>query len=437
MYRVSTGAKICGAYAFCSAILITPHLPVVGYKLTLPDFVFVILIAYFALSARNNDSSGKIKINSVATFFFLVLLLFVVSCYFSVLFNGISYVGQDYITYMSIEFVNYIYGFILSFITCLLLNSKEDIYCVIKCWIFGSIVLGFGSFLAFMGVGGDLFIDDFSGRISSTMRAINQVPSFVAPALAFSLALSFNTFNEKLLNIKWIVLGCVFSIIALLATGSRTSLGMAVLVFLSLLVYSYFFPSSKKKNFSVYRFLLTTGFISTLVTYFMVGFFYISTSQDLPALFRPIQLMLTWQTGILDVTDTTRIEQIEVGLKSINDYPLFGIGPGAFMPRHHMNEIHNSFLGVAVGQGILGISLLIILIGLLIAIVSKGIQVTSDLSMKIIGFSLLVAFISLVGYAFFVYGMRQRNFWLIIGLILAYYKVSILNKHTLNSRLTP
>jgi O-antigen ligase len=100
--------------------------------------------------------------------------------------------------------------------------------------------------------------------------------------------------------------------------------------------------------------------------------------------------------------------------------PIFGFGPDAFKDRFNYHlEVHNTYLGLLIQHGILGLACILGVLGIIAYSLLKRIFEEPDWERRQFLIGLLAALAMLYLYGMFTFGLRQRIFWVVLGLATA------------------
>ncbi|WP_305818596.1 hypothetical protein [Photobacterium leiognathi] len=138
-----------------------------------------------------------------------------------------------------------------------------------------------------------------------------------------------------------------------------------------------------------------------------------------PAWQRPVvRLYLTLDEGA--VLDSTRENQLSIVNKNFDKAMIIGNGPKLYGGKYRMEEIHNSYVGVYFenrvtrNNNILNINSV-----MLFTCAFSSLKYTPINSEKILIISVIAGFSLLLFYSGTMYGLRQRNIWLMMGLLIS------------------
>jgi O-antigen ligase len=393
-------------------ILITPSLPLVGGKLALPD-VFIALTVLGAVVSRTRYSLSALQMKAVQ-----LSLLFLLAEVFSLFFSLFRF-GGDYVEFSIVETINYIYGIVLFILVVLLIENRSQWESCVKAYIFGVGVVSFVGTVAFLGYAPEWAYDDFTRRISSTLRMSNQVPSYLAGVFLFVIILS-SAKRDYLINRAFGAALFVAITITLLGTGSRTAIGLAVAGMAAAVFYVL--PGRGQdvlfRQYIIYMPVLMVILLALwVIPQFVMHDRYDAGNTE--AYLRPFLILAGWESGDLLPTDTTRLRQFEVALLSFAEFPLFGVGPAVFQPFYRINEIHNTYLGVLAEGGVVSFLVFVLWLASVIKIGNKYAWGRSDGWAGVFAWAAAAGFVLMLLYGLVIYGLRQRHFWIMAGLVVS------------------
>ena len=274
-------------------------------------------------------------------------------------------------------------------------------------WYLGAVLAGVFSLITIFGLAPSHW--RLGVRISGSFKAINQLQSFVAPALIISTFYLIE--SRKFLHRFIHILSIFLLVIALLATGSRSSIiNILIAIIFANHIMTLRFPKISA-NFLI--FLLFEIFVIINLIYLIVSILNGSQIQifdlDLTNIFRIVDKM----QEVVDGGDLgPRGEQWAYVANNFAYYPL-GIGHGNFQAVVGLkNEVHNTFLGILIENGwivFLGFAFLYLIFPIsALTIIKKD---------RKIALFLIYVHLEMVAYQMTVYGFRQRIFWIELALI--------------------
>lgn len=271
----------------------------------------------------------------------------------------------------TVEMLNYVYGFLVM-LTVVYLVIRWDI--LVNClwaWLAGALIVSAIGALAIIGAAPDWAYDAFTGRVSSTLKFENQVPSFLLPILP--VAVVFAAARSQFLYRRLVLAALSLAGIATIAmTGSRAGMLMTVLLLAGVLWIAVREGNRPRINakliFASFALLVAVQVgISTLALALYDGDYRLSYT---PAWQRPTVVLYDWLTerdGTLATIDGSRVDQAVLIADSWLDHALIGIGPKMVGPVLRSAEIHNTYLGLLIETGLPGLSLFVVFVAMVLA----------------------------------------------------------------------
>jgi len=418
--RRRTPGTVIGLYLgfFTSGILISPDLPYVGTKLATPDiFLIFVIIGTFLAGDRHGSLWAHRDRILVATF---LGLAFVYHTALSMLVNGIFFEAD--IAMSIISTFNYWYGFFVFACVVKWLDSWDRLATAVAWWIAGATLVGV---IGTWGIIGGAPAWVYEGpRISSTLRGVNQMQSYLIPVLYASLVLALSPVVSG--QRRLLLLACILPMtLSLLATGSRSTMIM-ILACIGILTYQILRQGKRTLTAFVLSYSLAGGLILGMIL--MVWITLTGGADMLPPgpWQRPIRLF----QAMLQASDTVEaLGPRGIQFKIIFDNwfyrPILGIGPANFKEVFdHPHEIHNTYLGMLSEHGVVGLSLLLAFSGLVISGCLTGLRLLRDPMQRILIIMIAGAAPFVMIYGVFSFGLRQRIFWLTLGLTAAAARIA-------------
>jgi hypothetical protein len=320
----------------------------------------------------------------------------------------------------AVETTNYVYGFLLMCTIVVLVDDWNAWTTCLRVWCLGTMIVSFVALWATFGNAPDWTKDEFTGRVSSTLRASGQVASYCIPVFAFSLMMAARRHDAPWWRAYHLCVA-VGAIISALVSGSRIAFILTFFVSISTLVV---LGRRTEKNPSYQPAFFRVSGLAILVglAYFTVSVWNDKSlhyrAGDTAPHHRPVLMLREWYRGER-VLDRGRVNQFQVSLREFPKRALFGAGPANFGRLKRMDEPHNTYLGALVNGG----AIAFIALGLMLAAVANcGItslrRVPSSARRLAIECALL-GFASLCLYGMTCFSLRQRPLWIICGLIVA------------------
>lgn len=403
---------------FATAILITPTLPVLREKFGLTELVF--LLTWFGmLISHGKWRSHDIPLQRAQRDSIMLGTIFMLVILASFLWNNMGFYHGFAGSF--VETINYVYGFLLFITVIRLVDTWQRWYGCLNGWYAGAIVLGLGTILALTGLAGSWAYDEFTGRISSTMKFENQIPSFlvpvIIPAIFFAVMRNLSITGKSRRFYTGLIL---LMAVTMISTGSRTAMGLIVMCILGSCFIAM--REARRGAFFVNRFSVALfAMIVAFVLYVMAALAAFDGNYALgktPAWQRPVVMIYTTLTGEREL-DYARSEQMEVVKERLGDRMFLGSGPKLAGHRYHTAEIHNTYTSVLIETGFLGLGAFLLWLGHIFYTSFSCIKRCSNAQHRLIVTCLLAGFAGVLAYGMTMYGLRQRNLWLLAGLLMA------------------
>ncbi|QWN35853.1 hypothetical protein H2O77_11110 [Cobetia sp. 4B] len=402
---------------FASGILNTISLGPLREKVGLTEVVVV--ITWFAMLFNRKWMSLRIRFSGYQVLALIFLAGFILIEWISFSINNVSYYGH--LTGSLVESLNITYG-ALMMATVLLLIQTEDQWkkCIIG-WLCGSAVVVTVGLWAMTGTAPSWTIDEFTGRISSTFKFENQMASYLIPLMVIVLAWCVTrTISTNLRNVILLLIAGMATV--LIGTGSRTAFLLIILVALCMAaLYMFQFNNNALRRGYLGGAIIT--FIAGLVLYVVAVMSMFDGVYQLgktPSWQRPVVMMyqnMTEGKGL----DETREEQASVVLDNADTAIFIGNGPKLYGSKFHISEIHNTYAGIFIETGIVGLALLCFFLSIPLLTSTKAL---ASPEMKLLFIAAAMGFVLLLAYNLTMYGLRQRTIWLMAGLLLSASSVS-------------
>ena len=405
------------AAVFATGFLMTPSLPVVREKFAAPEVCMLLTWALIAVRARPKGwpMLGVQK---------RVLLVGAAFTAFAILSWAInqSAAPQAFVG-STVEVLNYAYGFMVMATVVHLVDRWEVLENVLWAWLAAAVVVSGVGVLAVAGAAPAWALDDFTGRVSATLKFSNQVPSFLLPILPVAVVLAVvrpQQFRRRLLLAALALAG----IGTLAMTGSRTGLLMVALLLVGILWVAL----TEGNRPRLHSGLITASFAALVALQIGISTFALATYDGnyalgrTPTWQRPTVTLYEWLTAqerSLETLHPSRARQVSFVVENAPDYALFGIGPKMVGARFGMAEIHNTYLGVLIETGFIGTALFLAMVGLVAHTGWRAMRRCGPDVQRAVIRALLVGLALLLFYQATMFGLRQRNLWIIMGIIVA------------------
>ncbi|MCD9526021.1 hypothetical protein [Photobacterium carnosum] len=400
---------------FSSGILKTVNLGPLRDKFGLTEVIF--LLTWLAMMLTNYWKNNRVKLNSIQKLTFVIMFTFIFIEWLSLLLNNMDFYGG--LIGSIVEVTNLTYGALMALTLVVLISERPQFFMCLKFWILGALVVSIIGCWALTGTAPGWTMDDFTGRISSTLKFENQVPSYLIPIfIPMVMGLFVRGISSK--N-KIILLICSIMLAAtMIGTGSRTALLLLVLAIFAIaftglitIKNNYLFKGKFLMGIACLIFALFSYVILALAAF--DGHYALGHT---PSWQRPVvRLYLTLDEGAM--LDSTREEQLSIVDYNMDKAMIIGNGPKLYGRKYGMEEIHNSYVGVYFESGLLGISAFLTLLVLCYSCAFSAIKYIPNNGEKILIVSVIAGFSLLLFYSGTMYGLRQRNIWLMMGLLIS------------------
>ncbi len=204
-----------------------------------------------------------------------------------------------------------------------------------------------------------------------------------------------------------------------IASGSRTSLLM--LAFSGIGIVYITLRESRYRAFNKERLIRISFFaIFTFIAYVLFALAGYKGDYALghtPAWKRPVLMLYEWTQGSSNLDDN-RTEQLKVVSENISDNLVMGTGPKNY-GYYGVEEIHNTYAGILFQTGVPG---LIFFLFWILTVLQTGLKAGKripDPHQRLIILCMVAGMVLLLLYSLTMFGLRQRNIWLLAGLLVA------------------
>ncbi|MFH5804417.1 O-antigen ligase family protein [Alienimonas sp. DA493] len=413
-------------YLFSCAILLAPELPVVREKLTGAEAVFAAtLLALICFSGRIRR--GPAPLLPIQRTVLIAAGCWVASVFASLVANYLAgslvSVGRS-----GLEAATYAYGFVVSFVIVHYVDTWEKWRTCLLAWTLGGGVVTAVGLMAMSIYSPAWTKDDFSGRISSTLRESNQVASYLGPLLPVAAFVLRSPGPSRLWS-SWAARTAGFCLLAgafvvMLGTGSRTAFLITGAAFAALMVLLFVVAPKERVKAGVTRFLAVGGLAA------MIWFVY-GVATDTGERYalgvtkpweRPVRIFAEILRGERDATDT-RVEQVARLSRTWTDRPVFGAGPGNYSPLTRGHEIHNSYLNILAELGLVGVTAFGFWMLTAVGLARTSAAIAPRGEARVIVYGFLAGCVLLLLYQITILGMRQRPLWFVNGLLICLPRV--------------
>ena len=411
-------SQVRGLYLaiFATSVLITPELPVVREKFAATE-LFMLLTWAALLSGSNRWRRRQVWLVRPQQVSMMIGIAFIGWIILSFGINIASFEG-DFIPSL-VETLNFLYGFLIFCTVLVLVNDVGKWYGCLYAWLVGAALASLVGVWALTGTAPAWTYDDFTHRIASTLRKENQLPSVLLPVMTAAIFLTVRRGQSFWRTVLLTALAAGM-IVTAIGSGSRTALLMIALN----LVCVYMLGLRETSAGAFNRSLLGT----IALALGLAAFFYVSIVLALydghyslghtPAWQRPVVTLYEWVQGN-QVIDETRTRQLDLVGQKYMDNLIFGAGPKLFSERENIDEIHNTYANLLVDVGLPGVSLFLVWLGHILYVGWHYSQRCRDPFWRLMVLSLLVGMASLMIYNATMFGLRQRNVWILAGMLMA------------------
>ncbi|MDW2075369.1 O-antigen ligase family protein [Vibrio sp. 1863] len=406
---------------FATGILETVSLGPLREKLGLTELAIV--LTWFAMLLGSNWRRERNHLTQLQKLSFIFLAAFVLAEWVSFFVNNATF--YDRMIGSLVEVFNYTYGAMMVATVVLLVNDFDKLKNCLFGWMLGALVVGLVAIWAMTGGAPSWTMDEFTGRVSSTLKFENQIPSFIIPILLPTIVLVLSRNMSSLFRIGLSLLAGLMAV-TMISTGSRTAFLLLILSFVVLFIIGFI----ERKNTALFKgrlglFIIIIGVsLCGYVVSVLAAFDGHYQLGKTPAWQRPVAALINGMSNNKDF-DTTRENQLKIVVDNMDQSMFIGNGPKLYGAKYRMEEIHNTYAGVYFEAGLLGLGsfLLFLLFSLYSAHRSR--KLTSNDFHKLIISSLVAGFFLLLLYGGTMYGLRQRNIWLMAGLLISLHGICI------------
>lgn len=404
-------------YIFLSSVTLSPYLPIVREKLAISDFIM--LMVWISAILRPQlwlERFSALKDSQRVAL--MVGAAFILVCWISF---GVHLIGNNLhglAVRSALEAFIYTYGFFAALAIVILVQDwKSWINCLVA-WCLGATVVASVAMMALTVYSPSWVRDEFTGRISSTLRESGQVASYLGPIVPAMMFLAAGTQAPR--HIRPILYATIApAMIAILATGSRIAFAILCLLIIGLLVL---------RATHIKRCYINNAAFTALYFGIAFGFgkFFFDVATDSSQKYRPgetsplersVRIFSEWGKGSRKIDDS-RVDQIVIFGHYFWKHPALGVSPGAYGPRYRIHEIHNSYLATLAEEGVVGFLLLMLWISTVLYNSLRSLASIDYGSRKLIIASVILGFSVLLLYQITTLGLRQRPWWFMAGLMI-------------------
>lgn len=397
---------------FLSGILIDPRDPDRVTKLVLADAFLVSGAALYLFGATNRQGVLIIPLSGRTQQLAAILAAFLIWLFVSAMIATLFHGADLRVSVQTLS--NYLYGGVIFVIVAAVASSAKGIERLTNAYLLGVLLVSGISVLAMFGIGPD-WAHHGAGRIKSTTQSVNQLAAQVAPAVPLALVLCIRrTTTWPAIALYLFVAG--LSVLALVATGSRTALALAILSAVPVCVAFTVFYRQKvtmAAGGAQVVFAALLGLIYLASVYVRQGV--AGLPDPFKILARPFEMVLNETAAIKGLAP--RLDQTLIVWRNWFETPIFGVGPGNFKQYFsYYHEVHNSYFATLIEGGVPALVLLLSFILLMLYRVYTGALTNRLNARSVLLFATGTAFLTVAIYGFGSFGLRQRPFWILAGL---------------------
>ena len=417
-----------GLYAFLvlSAVLIAPELPVVGEKLSVADPVFALAAACLLVSGRRLRATPVPLLRAQKHALGLVTLWWLLATV-SLLTNvARGAVGPAYQVQCLLELAVYLYGILSLAVVVRYVDTWPRWVAALTAYAVGGAVVSVVGWAGLLPGAPAWMMDEYSGRVSSTLRESGQVAGYVGPLLVYSLFL-----HQQWAAPRWARsrAGLAAGVVAVLSgfgvnvlSGSRMSLLVNAVAFAALAALVVRENRRTGTKTGRVKFVLATGLVAGVTVAGMAAAAPEQRTGPVPPWARAVQIFQAWWEGEAEVDDP-RVRQLKIASGTFLDYPIVGVGAGNWKFFYGTHEPHNTYVAVAAEGGAVAAAAF-----LLFLLVLGGIGLRASARCpagppRALVRAFLVGFGVLLFYQLTILGLRQRHFWFLCGLMICLPRV--------------
>lgn len=401
---------------FATSVLITPNLPVVRDKFAATE---VLILLTWAALLVGSGRWRRTRVRLVRPQQVSVLIGGAFIGWIVLSFGINNAVFPEALLPSLVETLNYLYGFLIFRTVLVLVDDREKWYGCLYAWLAGAALASLVGVWALIGGAPGWAYEDVTHRIASTLKNENQVPSFLLPVLVAAIFLAVRR-GQAWWRTALLAALAAGMLATAIGSGSRTALLMIAMNILCMYLLGLREAPAGAFNRSI------LGMMALMLS--GAAFFYVSLALALydghysllrtPAWQRPVVTLYEWVQGNR-ILDETREEQLETVSEKYQDYLVLGAGPKLFGAREGTEEIHNTYASLLVEIGLPGLLLFIVWLGHVLWVGWHFGRYCRDPFWRLMVLSLVIGTGTLLIYNATMFGLRQRNLWIIAGLLMA------------------
>jgi len=405
---------------FTSGILITPNLPVVRDKFAATELV--IMLTWFALLLHKGRASSAGPLRKQQQVSLLLGGAFILWIVLSFGLNNMAYT-EAFVPSL-VETANFAYGYLIFLTAVMLARDWEHWQGCVNWWVAGAAVVVFFGVWAMEGSAPSWTYEDFTRRVSSTLRNENQVPSFLLPIFTVLVFMAVRKKSSlRYQALMWALAGG--ALLTSMGSGSRTALLMMLVAVMGVAYVAM--RTADRRPYKVGAMInmalaLCVGF----AMYFALALINYQGDYALgltPPWQRPVVMFYDWYHGYREL-DTTRPAQLVAVMENVGDHLLLGTGPKVYVGLYRMAEVHNTYAGLLLQTGMIGLFLFMAWLTHLLWHSFQQVKRITDPWRKVLVLSLIVGMVTLLLYNMTIFGLRQRTIWLLAGLLVASWSLA-------------
>lgn len=405
---------------FTSGILLTPNLPVVRDKFAATEVVF--LLTWVALLLHRGRATGAGPLRQQQMLSLLLGGAFILWTLLSFGLNNMGYT-EAFVPSL-VETVNFIYGYLMFLTTVMLAREWEHWQGSINWWVAGAAVVVFFGVWAMEGSAPSWTYEEFTRRVSSTLRNENQVPSFLLPIFTVLVFMAVRKKTSlKYQALMWALAGG--ALLTSIGSGSRTALLMMLVAVMGVAYVAM--HTAGNRPYKVGAMLnMSLALCAGFAVYFALALLNYEGDYALghtPPWQRPVVMFYDWYHGYREL-DTTRPAQLVAVMENVSDHLLLGTGPKVYVGLYRMAEIHNTYAGILLQTGVIGLLLFLLWLLHLLWHSFRRVRRITEPWRKVLVLSLIVGMVTLLLYNMTIFGLRQRTIWLLAGLLVASWSLA-------------
>lgn len=379
-------------------VIITVYLFSAGdsYSITWVAYILFSAVSFFAIISKG----GKIR-------FYREVWLFILF----VIYAGLSLLWAKYDKNQSLSFLLMMIVFII--LSCNVFRTKEDVEFLIKANIWAGVIL---SIYAPFTYGFNNYINAMiSGmRMGSEVGGANTVG--ICTAMSLVMALGYYLFKRN----KLYIAAMAPMVFTCFSTGSRMAL-ITVIAGVLIMFFIYYNMTNRNKLGSFFKIVFFSIVILVAGYYLLKS---IPAFNRLYVRFDELIQVLLGNKASTDGIGTNRIRTvlINTGLNAFKENPIFGIGynNGRYLMSGYRGNatysLHNNFVDILCGGGIIGFTIYYSLFIALIISLLKRIKLKSWVA----GIALATLILNLISHMSGIFHVLKFYYpWLIIWIIAA------------------